>query len=73
MSIAAKEQFIVNTKGRRLGVVLDVRTYERLRAAEEELADIRAYDAAAPAAHRALASGECLPLAACRTRRSARK
>jgi hypothetical protein len=40
------EQFVTDAKGKRVGVLLDVKTYEHLREAEEELADIRAYDAA---------------------------
>jgi hypothetical protein len=42
------EQFVTDAKGRPVGVLLDLKTYERLREAEEDLADIRAYDAARP-------------------------
>ena len=35
-------QFVVDPQGKRLGVLLDLETYERLREAEEDLADIRA-------------------------------
>jgi len=45
----AAEQFVTDTEGRRIGVLLDINTYQRLRDAEEELADIRAYDEARPA------------------------
>ncbi|MEO6788558.1 MAG: hypothetical protein ABI318_20750 [Chthoniobacteraceae bacterium] len=41
-------RFVTDAKGRTVGVLLDVKTYERLREAEEDLADIRAYDAARP-------------------------
>ncbi len=45
-ALAAKEeQFLTDAKGKRTGVVLDLQTYEHLREAEEELADIQAYDA----------------------------
>ena len=42
----APEQFITDAKGERVGVLLDLKRYERLREAEEELADIQSYDAA---------------------------
>ena len=42
------EQFVTDAKGNRVGVLLDVKTYEHLRQAEEELADIHAYDVARP-------------------------
>ena len=41
-------RFVTDAKGRTVGVLLDVKTYERLREAEEDLADIRAYDAERP-------------------------
>ena len=40
------ETFVTDAKGKRVGVVLDLETYERLRESEEELADVRAYDSA---------------------------
>jgi len=43
-----EEQFVTDGKGKRVGVLLDLNTYNRLREAEEELADVRAYDAARP-------------------------
>ena len=42
------QQFVTDARGKRVGVLLDVKTYEHLRNAEEELADIHAYDAARP-------------------------
>jgi hypothetical protein len=42
------EQFVTDGKGKRVGVLLDLKTYDRLREAEEELADVRSYDAARP-------------------------
>ncbi|MFZ4767200.1 MAG: hypothetical protein ACOYMN_19780 [Roseimicrobium sp.] len=41
-------QFVTDEKGKRVAVLLDVKTYERLCEADEELADIRAYDKAKP-------------------------
>jgi len=42
----AKAKFVKNKKGEKIGVVLDIREYERLMEELEELEDIRAYDAA---------------------------
>ena len=41
-----KIQFIVNEKGRRVGVILDINQYHRLLDALEELESVRAYDEA---------------------------
>lgn len=41
-----KEQFVIDPTGKRVGVLLDIREYERLLAELEELESIRAYDAA---------------------------
>ena len=68
-----KEQFIVDASGQRVGVVLDMPTYERLREAEEELDDIRAYDAAAPRVRAEIAREDFITLADYRKARSARR
>lgn len=68
-----KEQFIVNAAGKRVGVLLDLPTYERLREAEEELDDIRAYDAAAPRIKAEIARGDFITLADYRKARAARR
>lgn len=41
-----KSRYITNDKGKRVGVILDMGEYQRIKAELEELADIRAYDAA---------------------------
>ena len=41
-----KEQFVVDDKGKRTGVILDIKDYLKLLEALEELDSIRAYDAA---------------------------
>lgn len=41
-----KERFIVDENGTRIGVLLDIADYQRIRAELEELEAIRAYDAA---------------------------
>ena len=43
---ALKERFIVDENGQRVGVLLDIEDYRRLLEELEELAAIRAYDAA---------------------------
>lgn len=52
-----EEQFLTDAKGRRTGVVLDLKTYYRLLEAEEELSDISAYDSARPKVALELKSG----------------
>ena len=63
------EQFLTDAKGKRTGVVLDLQTYEHLREAEKELADIQAYDSARDLAHSEIAAGQFSTLAAYRTGR----
>ena len=41
-----KERFIVDENGQRIGVLLNIEGYQRLLEEVEELAAIRAYDAA---------------------------
>jgi PHD/YefM family antitoxin component YafN of YafNO toxin-antitoxin module len=65
-----EEQFVTDSHGTRVGVVLDLRTYERLREAEEELSDIRAYDRALPKVRRELAAGHAVSLREYRARRA---
>lgn len=44
--MATEERYLVDAEGNRVAVMLDLDTYRRLVEAEEELEDIRAYDAA---------------------------
>ena len=57
------EQFVTDAKGRPVGVLLGLKTYERLREAEEDLADLRAYDAARPKVTADLKAGRFSTLA----------
>ena len=41
-----KERFIIDEKGQRIGVLLDIEDYQKLLEELEELEAIRAYDAA---------------------------
>ncbi|MGO9202274.1 MAG: hypothetical protein ACLQM8_17245 [Limisphaerales bacterium] len=68
--LAEKEQFILDASGRRNGVVLDVSTYERLREAAEDNADIRAYRAAKPRVSGEIGRGEFATLENYRGKRS---
>ena len=44
--VKLKERYIVDEKGNRIGVLLDIEDYHKLLAELEELESIRAYDAA---------------------------
>jgi hypothetical protein len=70
---ANEEQFLTDAQGKRTGVVLDLHTYERLRAAEEELADIQAYDSVRGRAHSEIAAGQFSTLAAYRAGRERKR
>ena len=69
---AKEEQFLTDAKGKRTGVVLNLATYERLREAEEELADIHAYDALHDRAHSEIAAGQFTTLTSYRNDRKRR-
>jgi hypothetical protein len=56
--VAKEEQFVTDAQGKRTGVLLNLDTYERLREAEEELADIQTYDAFRDRAHAEIAAGQ---------------
>ena len=43
---AYKEQFIIDDKGKRVGVLIDMVEYQKILSELEELESIRAYDAA---------------------------
>jgi hypothetical protein len=44
--VKLNENFVVDQKGHKLGVFLDMKSYEKVLEELEELEDIRAYDAA---------------------------
>lgn len=70
-TMAAKdEQFLTDAQGRRTGVLLDLGTYQRLREAEDELAEIQAYDAARPKVLSEIAAGDFTTLAEYRAARA---
>jgi hypothetical protein len=67
------EQFVTDANGKRVGVLLDVKTYEHLREAEEELAEIRAYDTARPKVEADIKAGRVFSLADYRAKRAAKR
>jgi hypothetical protein len=72
-AVLKEEQFVTDARGKRVGVLLDLRAYERLREAEEELGDIRAYDSAQPMVRAEIASGEFVTLADYRAGRTRKR
>jgi hypothetical protein len=72
-AVLKDEQFVTDADGRRVGVLLDLRAYERLREAQEELADIKAYDAALPRVQAEIASGQFASLSAYRAKRARKR
>ena len=72
-AVLGAEQFVTDVKGQRVGVLLDLRTYNRLREAEEELSDVRAYDAARVKVTADLNAGRSTTLADYRSRRSSKR
>jgi hypothetical protein len=69
-AVLKAEQFITDAAGKRVGVLLDLRAYERLREAEEDLADIRACDSAQPTVRAEIASGQFVTFAEYRARQT---
>jgi hypothetical protein len=70
--VVKEEQFLTDAKGRRTGVLLDLQTYQHLRDAEEELADLQAYDSTRVRAHAEIAGGQFPTLASYRDGRGQR-
>jgi hypothetical protein len=71
--LAEKEQFIVDASGERVGVVLDLPTYEQLREAAEDNLDVRAYRAARSRVAGEITRGEYTTLADYRAKRSRKR
>ncbi|MCI0541725.1 MAG: hypothetical protein L0Z50_41540 [Verrucomicrobiales bacterium] len=67
------EQFVTDAKGKRVGVLLDVKTYEHLREAEQELTDIRAYHTARPKVAADIKAGRVCSLSDYRAKRAAKR
>ena len=71
--VLQEEQFVTDGNGKRVGVLLDLKTYDRLREAEEELAVVRAYDAARPKVLADVKAGRFSTLADYRAKRGKAK
>jgi len=72
-AVVHEPQFVTDATGKRTGVVLNLDTYERLREAEEELADIQAYDAARPTVVAEIKAGSFVTLDEYRSKRNRRR
>lgn len=68
----AGEQIVTDGEGKAVAVVLDIATYERLREAEEDLADIRAFDEAWPQAQAEMKNGQTISLEDYKVQRASR-
>jgi hypothetical protein len=68
-----KEQFVVDASGQRVGVLLDLPTYDRLREAAEDNADIRSYRAAKSRVAGEIARGDYTTLTDYRAKRSRKR
>jgi hypothetical protein len=68
-----KGQFIVDASGQRVGVLLDLQTYERLREAAEDNADLLSYRAAKSRVAVEIARGEYATLADYDSKRSRKR
>ena len=71
--VLQEQQFVTDGKGKRVGVLLDLKTYDKLREAEEELAEVRAYDAARPKVVADVKAGRFSTLADYRAKRGKAK
>ena len=72
-AMSNRTQFVTNEKGRRVAVLLDVKTYERLQSAADELSDIRVYDASVSRVHEEVRKGAYSTLADYRKSRAVGK
>ena len=54
MTLAVNERYVVDKKGKPVSVLLDIRAYRKMLGELEELAAIRAYDAAKASGDKAI-------------------
>ena len=59
-NVTGREKFIVDEKGQRVGVVLDIAEYQKLLDQLEELADVRAFDEAKASGEEAIPLDQAL-------------
>lgn len=60
MSASNERRYVVNEKGERVSVLLDISEYQRILKELEELASIRAYDAAKASKDEAIPFGQAI-------------
>ena len=68
-----KRQYITDQSGKRVGVVLDVKTFGQIEDELDELESIRAYDKAKPETDAAVQRGDFLTIQEYLAKRTARK
>ncbi len=61
--MSVRTEFVTNAVGKRVAVLLDLKSYARLKEAAEDLADIRVYDKARPRAIAEVKRGHSVTLA----------
>ena len=71
--LAEKKQFVVDASGRPVAVLLDLPTYERLREAAEDNADVHAFRSAKSRIAGEIARGEFATLEDYRAKRSRKR
>ena len=57
MTLSKKEQYIVDADGKRVAVLLDIATYDKLIEELEDIADVRAYREEKPIVDTEIAAG----------------
>jgi len=60
MTPAGNQRYVVDKKGKSVGVLLDIRAYRKMLEELEELAAIRAYDAAKASGDKAIPFDEAI-------------
>ena len=73
MPTIKKKQYLTDQSGKRVGVILDMKTFERIEDELDELACIRAYDKAKPETDAAIAKGDYMALDDYLAKRKSRK
>jgi len=68
-----KGQFVVDSSGQRVGMLLDLPAYDRLREAAEDNADIRSSRAAKPRVAAEITRGQYVTLADYRSKHSRKR
>ena len=63
-------QFVTDSKGRRIGVMLDLKSYDKLLAAAEDAADLKTYRRAKPRVDAEILKGDFVSLAELRRQRA---